>query len=217
MAKGLPPMTAAELTARLEADPDYVARRRARDAEFARIRTAVKTEQAPILEDLRRVGCHVESVWDLVNTSKPYPEALPILVKHLTLPYSDRTREGIARALAVKPARFAWPNLVEEYCKAPTGWGIKSAAESEPARLGVKDGLAVALSVTVTDETMPELIELLRDRSHGEYRVLLLFGLKRSKNPLVLEAIDELADDPDLAKEIASWRRSKNRMRGAPH
>ncbi|CBJ41556.1 conserved protein of unknown function [Ralstonia solanacearum CFBP2957] len=65
------------------------------------------------------------------------------------------------------------------------------------------------MSVAVTDETLPELIALAKDRTQGESRVLLLSALKkrRNKNPLAKQAIEELASDPDLEKEIASWRK----------
>ncbi|GAB7129746.1 hypothetical protein JCM19000A_42540 [Silvimonas sp. JCM 19000] len=41
----------------------------------------------------------------------------------------------------------------------------------------------------------------------GESRVLLLSELKqrRNKNPLAKQVIDELASDPELVREIASW------------
>lgn len=47
-----------------------------------------------------------------------------------------------------------------------------------------------------------------KDRSLGESRVLLLSALKRirNKNLLAKEVIKELARDPDLEEEIASWR-----------
>ncbi|TWB46489.1 hypothetical protein, partial [Nitrospirillum viridazoti] len=177
-------------------------------------RTArLKLEEVPLLADLRAVGWPMESVWDLINmhTRVCYPEAIPVLLRHLMLPYSDRIREGIARALAVPEpeARAAWPLPVAEYRKAPMGQGIIALGDTEEYRLGTKDGLACALSILVTEATLPDLIELARDRSLAESRVLLLSALKkrRNKNPVVVQVIAELAGDPDLRKEIASWRK----------
>lgn len=182
-------------------------RERERERERRLVRSRI--EQEPILKELRGVGWNVKSVWELVNTSTRYAEAIPILLKHLSLPYSDRTREGIARSLAVPEpeVRKAWPMLVEEYRKAPMGWGIKDPGSTEELRLSAKDGLACALAVAVTDETMQELIDIIKDPRHGEYRVLLLSALRKSKMPIAKQAIEELASDPDLKKEIASWRR----------
>jgi hypothetical protein len=177
---------------------------------FARDRAArLAIEEKPLHEDLRKVGWNIESIWDLVNSSGPYPEAIPVLLKHLMLPYSDRTRDGIARSLAVpEPAvKAAWPLLVNEYRKAPHGMGIVAHGEVKPGRLGAKDGLACALKVACTDATLEELIGLLRDRSLGESRGLLLSALRKSKNPLAKKTIEELSSDPDFEKEIKTWRR----------
>jgi hypothetical protein len=73
-------------------------------------------------------------------------------------------------------------------------------------RLGAKSGLAVALAATATDTVMDELITLAKDRSHGSSRLLLLRGLRKSKSTMAKRAIEDLASDPELAKEIASWR-----------
>jgi hypothetical protein len=73
--------------------------------------------------------------------------------------------------------------------------------------LGAKSGLAVALAATATEDVMDRLIDLAKDRSHGSSRLLLLKALRRSKSTVAKRAIEELASDPDLAKEIASWKR----------
>ncbi len=207
----MPSLTAAELAAKLQASPDFVKKQQEKERERVERSTRLRVEEQPLLVDLQKVGWSVESVWDLVNTSSPYPEVVPVLLHHLLLSYSDRTREGIARSLAVSDPEVqkAWPLLVDEYRKAPMGWGIKVPGDTKEYRLGAKDGLACALSVAVTDETLPELIALAKDRTQGESRVLLLSALKkrRNKNPLAKQAIEQLASDPDLEKEIASWRK----------
>jgi hypothetical protein len=85
-----------EFLERLEADPVRVAAR----AEFERAaQTRVAAERAAsssILKDLADVGLHLSSIWELVNTSEPYPEALPILMVHLEQGgYPSRVMEGI--------------------------------------------------------------------------------------------------------------------------
>ncbi len=184
---------------------DEISRLRAINQEKARQRAErseyLRAEEEPILADLRAVGLEVKSVWDLVNRSSPYPGAIPILLKHLIRLYSDRTREGIARALAVPDAKDAWPLLATEYRKAPVG-------EENGIRLGAKSGLAAALSAT--DDVIAQLASLAKDRSNGDSRLLLLRGLRKSKTAVARDALQELADDPALQKEIASWgKRSK--------
>jgi hypothetical protein len=190
-------ITADELIAKLSSDPEFTARQQERDRTLQELRAQYRAEQAQLVADLYEVGEKVESVWDLVNTTREYERAIPVLLKHLVKPYSERTREGIARALAVPDARYAWPVLVEEYRKLPD---IKPRNE-------VKDGLAAALSATATDAVIEELIALAKDKSHGSSRLLLLSPLRKSKSPSARRALQELASDPDLAKEIAAWKR----------
>ncbi|WP_395708200.1 hypothetical protein [Reyranella sp.] len=175
-------------------------RERARQREKRTAR--LLAEGQPIVADLRAIGRNVTSVWDMLKIPNRHADAIPVLLKHLRLPYSDRTREGIARALAIPDAKDAWPILVEEYRKAPMG-------VENGFRLGAKSGFAVALSATVTANTIDELIALAKDRSHGSSRLLLLRGLRRSRAPAAKKALEELASDPELSKEIASWRRAR--------
>ncbi|WP_141233557.1 hypothetical protein [Lysobacter antibioticus] len=215
------PLTDAELE---RLGPDDIAYMKLSSDELARLRLinearatarAYRTkmigiEQMPILAELRAVGVDTESIWTLLKRTTPYPEAIPILLKHLQLPYSDVTRDGLARALAVPEpeVRRAWAILVEQYRSCPFGLGFVAPADTEMLRLGAKDGLACALSAAVTEETLPELIELLRDSSNGNSRVLLLSPLKklRKKSEHVRSVLAELIKDPDLVTEISSWK-----------
>lgn len=170
----------------------------------------LKVEAAPLLADLRAVGFEADSHWDVNGKVEAHTEIIPVLLKHLVLPYSDAIKNGLSRALAIPhPAvRKAWPVLMKEYRNAPEGQGIIAAGDTEPRLLGAKEGLANTLVAAVTEKTLPELITLVQDRSLGESRVLLLRPLRRrrNKNPLVKQVLEELANDPELAKEIASWR-----------
>lgn len=181
-------ISATDLMAELEADPEYVARRERRDAELRRMEEESRRAQAPLIEELRAAGFEVDSAWDLVNTSTPYPAALPILLEHLQRPYPDRVREGIARALAVRDAKFAWERLVRLYREEPTG-------------TDAKDGLAVALAAASDDEVVDDVISLAEDVEHGESRLLLLRRLKRSRSAEARAALERFTDDSVLGQE----------------
>ena len=196
-------ITAAELTDKLQANPDFLARQREREQAFAERVARNRAEEAPLLLELRSVGLEIQALSDLVNTSAKYDAAIPILLRHLLLPYSDSMREFIARSLAVPEARQAWPTLIAEYRKASMGVGDNGF------RLGAKDGLACALSAAATEAMMEELVALAKDRTNGSSRLLLLSALKKSKSSIVKQALEELASDPDLKMEIASWHRGK--------
>ncbi|MDC9837500.1 hypothetical protein [Rhizobium binxianense] len=164
-------------------------------------------EEKPIVNDLREAGANITSIWDLVNSRSGYPNLVPILMKHLQFPYSDRTRSGIARALAVPAASEYWDFLVQQYINAKQGRGSVFPGEETEFVLGFKDALACALSGSVTEETLPQLIELAKDPTNGESRLLLIGPLRRSKAVISKDAVDELRHDPQLAKEIRSWRK----------
>jgi HEAT repeat protein len=164
---------------------------RQRDEELARREAEWRRAEAPLIEELREAGFEVDSEWDLVNTATPYPAALPILLEHLGRPYPDRVREGIARALAVRDAKFGWVTLVRLY-------------REEEVGTDAKDGLTVALAAASDDEVIDEIISLARDSTHGESRLLLLRGLKRSRVPRAQAALEEFADDPMLGQEACA-------------
>jgi hypothetical protein len=200
------PQTAAELMAELNADPDFLLRQRERNEARQRQEADLRLAQQPLLDELRSVGLAVHSVWDLVNTTNPYPQAIPILLKHLQLPYPDRVREGIARALAVPEARSGWQILVDQFQR-----------DEDRSGLGAKAGLAAAIAAVADDNVLDDVIELLADPQHGQNRLLLVTAVARSSLPRAREALIALSSDPALADEIhKALRRPGRRRRAEP-
>src|SRR5579862_9321221 len=99
-------MRADEFLRQLEADPEWVARRDARERDRLEREERSRREQSTLLAELAATGISVADVWDLVNTAQPYPQALPVLLAHLSKPYSAGVLDGIARALAIRRASF---------------------------------------------------------------------------------------------------------------
>jgi hypothetical protein len=180
-------ITAAELLARLNADPEWVAARAKEEEERQKRVEEYRRAEMPLTNELKAAGFDVNSAWDLMNKSAPYAAALPILLKHLPRDYPPRVREGIARALAVPDAKFAWSTLVALYRN----------DKVEDA----KDGMAVAIAAISDDSLIGDVISLARDRSLGSSRVLLLSALERSRKPETREVLAELESDPDLHVE----------------
>ncbi|MGE3731245.1 MAG: hypothetical protein AB7F83_11920 [Lysobacterales bacterium] len=193
-------VTAAELMAELQRDPEYRGRMEKQEQEHQSRVTEWRRAEQPLIDELRAAGFDVESVWDLFNRKepwnkkeliRPYLEALPILFKHLQLPYPDRVREGIARALAVPEAR--------------SGWGIlKAVFEADPSHSGAGSKFAVglALATAADDSVLEELIRLACDSRHGESRVALLLALCKSQQPIARAALLELREDPQLTQAV---------------
>lgn len=186
-------ITAGELLKKLEGDADFIARRQASQEIVAKQNERLVVDQAPLLDELNEAGIKVSNIWELIQNRADRVSSVPILLKHLKIPYLDRNREGIARALAIPEVAGAWPNLKSEYEKAATESGFKI-------------GLADALSAASSDAVLSELIEMIAERANGNSRLLLLDGLKRSKTSLARETLAELSLDPDFAAEIKSWR-----------
>jgi hypothetical protein len=153
----------------------------------------LQIEERALVAELRIVGIHVESTWDLVNwRGPPYLEAIPVLLKHLPILYSDRLGEGIARALSRPFARLlAWETVLKRYQETP-----------DRDKSWFKDGLAVALSGMAGKGDVDQLMRLVDDRRNGPTRIFFLKNLARSRSPAALEVIVKQGDDPDLAPEV---------------
>jgi hypothetical protein len=186
------PMTAAELMKQLEADAEYQAFAAERDRRLREIEEAGRREEQELASDLRRVGVVVSSAWDLVNTRGPYPAAIPVLLDHLRRPYSEKTKEGIARALAVPEAKDGWNILLDEFEINP---------DIHPN--GYKWAVGVALGVVARETGRhEEALRLLRDKRHGENRSALLEAIAFSKDKSVRPLIAEFADDPEIGEQV---------------
>lgn len=99
-------------------------------------------------------------------------------------------REGIARALGVPEAKFAWEQLVRLYRE----------EKDESARAGL--AVAVANIAVAHKELVEQVIPLAKDTSLGSSRLLLLIALERSPDPRARATLMELGTDPDLKEEI---------------
>lgn len=185
------PIGAAELMAKLQSDPEYQRKIQAAEAEREARTQELRRAEQPIVADLLDAGIEVDSVWDLVNTSVPYPAALPVLVKHLQRGgYPDRVMESLGRALAVGPAAHVWDVLRELYQNAHGP--------------GEEEGLAVALAASATREHLGALIALLDDDSRGDTRIHFIRPILRVGGTLGRQVVEALRADPMFGKEATA-------------
>jgi hypothetical protein len=155
--------------ARLEADPEWVARRAEREARHAasvaQLRVEMEPEAAPLRRDLAAIGLPVASVWDLVNMSAPYPKAVPILLRHLATARHPVQREGLARALTVQEAEgVAGPPILRE---------LKN--EEHP---DTRWAFANALTIVATPAEADDIAALVDDPNFEDVRDRLAQALK---------------------------------------
>jgi hypothetical protein len=186
------PITAEELTRQLKADPSWLARRDARNRDLAEHEERSRREQSELVADLSAAGVSVRNVWDLVNTSRPYPNALPVLLAHLSKPYGEGTLEGIARALGVKDARPI------------AGEALLATLRAGSLSKRMADGMMVAISAMARASDLDTLIDIIATPLFGTQRIFLVKNLMRSKKPIARETLHALKDDPDLRSEIAA-------------
>jgi hypothetical protein len=192
--------TLAEHDALLKAEGRYdalVEQKKRRDLELEARKAELDLAQAPLLADLLAAGYSMTSVWDLVNTTEKYADAIPVLFVHLQRAYPVPIREGIARALAVPEAKYGWQVILERY-----------RIEQDQR---VKAGLAAAIAVLADAKVVDEVIALARDSTHGPSRILLLEALVRSREVRAQATFADLASDPELAVAVAQIQRRRSR------
>jgi hypothetical protein len=183
-------MTLQELRAQQDSDPVYQAMRSGRDAELAAIKEQRSREQQPLLKDLAAAGVIVDWVGRLCSIPDPDERIYPVLLDHLTRPYSPWLLEWIGRAFGLKTARaIVWDTLVKL---------IKSHSLADSA----VEGAMVAISDMAKARDLATLIDLVFDTSLGSSRIYLVRNLMRSKRPEARAALLRHLDDPDLSKEI---------------
>ena len=185
------PRPAAEVLKELEADPAYREMRARQEQLGSELMERVRISEVPLVDDLHAIGVKASSVWDLVNTRATYAVAIPVLLEHLQRDYIPEVREGIARALAVPEASWAWDILFTSFMREPAG-----------QRRNVKWALACALGGAATEEVVDKIIALVQDTSVGENRLALLGALARSKLQRARGVLEELRQDPQLKREL---------------
>ncbi len=138
---------------------------------------------------LSTVGVDVKSIYDLVNSSKAYPAAIPVLLNLLDEDFSNGVvKEGIVRALSVKEAiGIAARPLIEQFKKAPN--------EKELLRWTIGN----ALSIVADDSVVYDIIDLVKDKRNGNARQMLTVALANTKDRRVVDVLIESLDDDGVA------------------
>ena len=150
----------------------------------------LRTETASLLGELKSVGIICISVWDLVNTRQRYPEAIDILIKHLSINYHERNKEGIIRALTVKEARGkATKALIEEYNKTPI------------EEMNYRWVIGNAVNITATAQDYDSILKIVLDKKNGWSRGMFVAALGRLRGKEVEDLMITLLDDEDVKFE----------------
>ena len=166
-----------------------------------RLEEAAARETQELRNELKNVGIYIYTVWDLVNTKKPYPQAIDILIKYLNEDYDEGNIEGIIRALTVKEAKGkAGPALIKKYESIPK--------TKDNLRWVVGNAIATAMIMQDVDWIYNTVL----DRSNGGSRSQLVYSLGTVKTEKSEDILISLLDDPEVAPQaIAALGRLKSK------
>jgi hypothetical protein len=149
-----------------ETSEERQARIEAKQEEMVKLEKMFDEDEMELVAELNEAGFLVKSVWDFVNSSNYYLEALPILMKHLKIKHHPRILDGIARSLAVKefkPNDELWDILVDLYLISPCDSDI-----DVPEERGAQMGIAAALRQLSTKARVESLKMIIETRPEGD-------------------------------------------------
>ena len=197
-------ITGGELITKLNADPDWVARRRAQDAELNAIGARRKAAAAALEQELKEAGIEMKEFRYLKERPTNYKLGIPILIRHMRMDhYDDPERNSMAQAVAMKEANPYWSELLELFL------GVVDKEE----HFTFKQGLAVALAASHKAPQFETLLTLCENPAYGSTRSLLVDGLKRSKDPRAEVTLMRLCGDPVIGKGLTKWMKNREKRR----
>lgn len=194
--------TAEEFMNELKDNVQYQEALRKKEEERIAFEKYLEADEFELLTELNSIGLNIYSVWDLVNTNVSYPEAIPILIKHLQKDYHERTKEGIVRALTVKDAKGkANCALISEYNMTPV--------EFESYRWAIGN----AINMLITKEDIDSILKIVMNKDNGISRQMFVMALGKIKSEKTENVLISLLDDNEViahALDALGKLKSKN-------
>lgn len=156
-----------------------------------------------VREALSKVGIQINNIYDLVNTTQPYSNAIPVLINLLKQGLSDdRVKEGVIRALAVKEAKGkAGKVLIEEY--------HKTSKEKSLLRWAIGN----TMEMVIDNSDIQEVVDIVKNKENGMSRQMFVIALGKVKSEQAEQALiaslyeDEIA--PFALEALANMKSTK--------
>lgn len=164
-------------------------------------------EDQMVVDTLGAVGINVESVFDLVNTNAPYPEAIPALVALLEHDFEDLwIAEGVVRALGVKEARDSKTReaLLKFFIKLPPGTELIGWAVGN------------ALETIADDSILGDLIYIAKEKKYGSARKTFVSCLAKMKDPHADRVLIDLLEDEEVTAHAIEALAKRKCIRALP-
>jgi hypothetical protein len=191
------PISVTDLMDQLNADPAWRAEQERRDAAREAEMQILRREEKPLIADLSAVGIKVDSVWDLVNTNRAYPAAIPVLARHLqNRKYPIKIREGIIRALIVPEAdsTIAYALLHQLWELEPCSGGLNDS---------LKGAIAVALTFMARKIPISEILRVIENEKFGYTIFPLIEAVAKIMGSKSIPILLPLLDRPSVAGPTA--------------
>lgn len=201
MAKQRGPVSASDLLAELERDPEYRAQCESRAADVAAHADRRRLDRQPVIEDLRSAGVDVSDTGELYKQPDSYAVAIPVLLAHLRRNYAERVLQDIGQALPFKPDPVWWDDFKHLY--------LTTRSDA------VRDRVAAAMSGCARRAHYEDLLAFIRDPDLGASRIHFLRPINRIGNRIQAgqgrAIIEMIVDDPVMGKEARAIFRGRSR------
>ncbi len=186
-------VTASDLMASLRNNSDYLIQQDRNEAKRRELEKRIQAEQKELIRDMAEKGFVISSVWDLVNSGNTYEKGIPILVKHLAMPYSSKVKEGIVRALAVKEAKGkANMSLIHLYHNLPK------------SEYSLRWAIGNTISVLVTKNDIESILTIVSNRDNGSSRQMFIKALTKFSSDKVVDVLLSILFDEDVTLQVLS-------------
>ena len=144
-----------------------------------------------IKTELSKVGISIDDIYDLVNTNKPYPTAIPILLNLLEKGIDHiGTKEGVIRALAVKEAiGKASSILIAEYNRTPKD------------KMLLRWAIGNTIYTTITEDDVESILLIVQDKTNGMSRQMFVAALGKTTSKRAENVLINLLDDEEVTPQ----------------
>ncbi|MDP9383824.1 MAG: HEAT repeat domain-containing protein [Actinomycetota bacterium] len=173
--------------------------------EIEQARPAFEAAERAVVEDLRKAGLEVRSVYDLFG-DLDYRAQVPVLVDWLGRTDDVYLKEMLVRAMGMP---WAKPAAIE-----PLFAEFRNLERSDVYRWAAGNAIDMLhLGRSAADE----LIELALDRRYGRARKMVVEALGRTGSPEALEPLVSLLDDDQVAGHATVGLRRLGMVESRPH
>lgn len=148
-------------------------------------------EANKVKSELAKVGITINEIYDLVNSSKPYPAAVPVLLDLLKKGIENiGIKEGVIRALAVKEAvGIASQVLLEEYSKIPKDKSL------------LRWTIGNTIYTTIKEDDVERILPIVQDKRNGMSRQMFIAALGKVTSKKAEDTLIMLLDDDEVAAQ----------------